>query len=102
MAQRSPGEQLTMRIIDLSQPVFNDCPNCPAHPPVQIDIIDSHASGAAETWHMERLTFASHTGSHVDAPLHKLPNGKSLDDIPLDRWQGPARIFDFRGIPARH
>jgi kynurenine formamidase len=68
---------------------------------VQIDIISAHNSRAAETWHLERLSFTAHTGSHVDAPLHRLPKGKSLDDIPLEHWQGSARILDFRGIPAR-
>lgn len=90
-----------MRLIDLSQPVFDDCPNCPAHPRVRVEIIDSHAARGVETWHMELLTFASHTGSHVDAPLHKIPGGASLDDIPLERWHGRALIVDMRGIAPR-
>jgi arylformamidase len=90
-----------MRLIDLSQPVFDNCPNCPAHPAARVDIIDSHIPSHHESWHMELLTFTSHTGSHVDAPLHKLPGGASLDDIPLEQWQGPALIFDFRGITPR-
>lgn len=87
-----------MRLIDLSQPVYDNCPNCPAHPAVRIDIIDSHNPTKGETWHMEQLTFASHTGSHVDAPLHKLPGGATLDDIPVERWQGRACVLDFRGL----
>jgi len=31
-----------MRLIDLSQPLFHDCPNCPDHPPVRIDVIGNH------------------------------------------------------------
>ena len=90
-----------MRLIDLSQPVYDNCPNCPAHPAVRIDIIDSHVLNGGDTWHMEQLAFASHTGSHVDAPLHKIPGGASLDDIPLERWHGPARVLDFRGLAPR-
>lgn len=89
-----------MRLIDLSQPLFDGCPNCPVHPPVKIDIIASHATDGPAGWHMEHLSFASHTGSHVDAPLHKLQNGRSLDALPLDAWTGPARILDLRGTPA--
>ena len=44
------------------------------------------------------LTLSNHTGSHVDAPLHKIAGGASLDDIPLERWCGPAFIADLRGI----
>src|SRR3954464_11962393 len=86
-----------MRLIDLSQPVYHDSPNCPAHPPVKSEILKDHPRAG---WRVELLTPASHTGSHVDAPLHKIAGGASLDDIPLDRWTGPAVIADFRGIAA--
>ena len=33
----SRGER--MRLIDLSQPIFHDSPNCPAHPPVRAEIL---------------------------------------------------------------
>ncbi|MCE9561058.1 MAG: cyclase family protein [Planctomycetes bacterium] len=84
-----------MRLIDLSQPVFHNSPNCPAHPPVQVEILKDHPDSG---WRVEVLTIASHTGSHVDAPLHKIAGGANLDDIPLESWCGPAFIADFRGI----
>lgn len=92
-----------MQIIDLSQPLYDGCPNCPAHPPVKMSVIGKHAPGGdrfGNTWHMEMLQFASHTGSHVDAPLHKVPGGRSTDDVPLESWMGRARIVDVRGIEA--
>ncbi len=84
-----------MRVIDLSQPVYDGSPNCPVHPPVRAEIIRDHPQHG---WRVELLTIASHTGSHVDAPLHKIAGGASLDDIPLESWCGPALIADFRGI----
>lgn len=84
-----------MRFIDLSQPVYHGSPNCPAHPPVRAEILKDHPDSG---WRVELLTLASHTGSHVDAPLHKIAGGKSLDDIPLESWCGPAFIADLRGI----
>jgi kynurenine formamidase len=90
-----------MRLIDLSQPVFDECPNCPAHAGVSVRVVATHDGPAgAETWHLEQLSFASHTGSHVDAPLHRLKGGAAIDDFPLERWTGPARVVDFRGIAA--
>ena len=86
-----------MRFIDLSQPVYDGSPNCPAHPPVRSEILRDHP---ADGWRVEVLTLSNHTGSHVDAPLHKIAGGASLDDIPLEAWAGPAWIADFRGIPA--
>ena len=43
---------------------------------------------------------ATHTGSHVDAPLHKIAGGKGISDLPLDTFVGPARIADLRGLAA--
>ena len=82
-----------MRLIDLSQPVYDASPNCPAHPPVQSKIIADHADSG---WRVELMTLSNHTGSHVDAPYHKLAHGKDLDAIPLERWVGPAHIADLR------
>lgn len=84
-----------MRLIDLSQPVYDGSPNCPVHPPVKSELLRDHP---AHGWRVEVLTLSNHTGSHVDAPLHKVAGGASLDDIPLDRFAGLARIADLRGI----
>ena len=43
---------------------------------------------------------ATHTGSHLDAPLHKIAGGRSISDLPLETFVGPARIADLRGIAA--
>lgn len=83
-----------MRLIDLSQPLYDGAPNCPAHPPVKVDIIADHTEVG---WRVELLTLASHTGSHIDAPYHKLAHGANLDQIPLERFTGQAVIADFRG-----
>jgi kynurenine formamidase len=42
------------------------------------------------------LTLATHTGSHVDTPFHKLAGGANLDQIPLERFTGLAVVGDFR------
>lgn len=43
---------------------------------------------------------ATHTGSHLDAPLHKIAGGRSIDALPLETFVGPARLADFRGLAA--
>ena len=86
-----------MRLIDLSQPLFDQAPNCPVHPPVSFKRTADHASGG---WRMEEIAMATHTGSHLDAPLHKIAGGKSISDLPLETFVGPARIADLRGIAA--
>jgi len=86
-----------MKLIDLSQPLFDNCPNCPVHPPVRSEIIADHPK---DGWRMELLTLASHTGSHVDAPLHKLAGAPELDQLPLECFAGKAVIADLREAQA--
>lgn len=82
-----------MRLIDLSQPVFADCPNCPADPPVRSQVVADHVKAG---WRVEELSLTPHTGSHLDAPLHKFAGAKSVDELPLDRFTGLAVIADMR------
>ena len=84
-----------MRLIDLSQPLYDQAPNCPAHPPVRFATISDHPQRG---WRVETIALATHTGSHVDAPLHRVAGGKSISDLPLATWVGPALIADLRGI----
>ncbi len=35
-----------------------------------------------------------HVGTHIDAPLHFLPDGKSVDELPVD-------VFGAEAAPAR-
>src|SRR5262249_55264812 len=83
-----PVEMSRMRLIDLSQPLYDGAPNCPVHP---IPKSERTADHPGEGWRMEILTLASHTGSHLDAPLHKIAGGKSISDLPLETFVGPAR-----------
>jgi len=86
-----------MRLIDLSQPLFHECPNCPAHPLVSVEMALQHGRGEDE-WQLEIVSMASHTGSHLDAPLHKIPGALSIDQMPLETFVGAAYIADLRGI----
>lgn len=90
-----PAEPGAFRIIDLSQPIFDGGPNCPAHPPVRSEVSSDHQRAE---WCWETLTLASHTGSHLDAPLHKLAGGASIDQIPLERFCGAAYIANLRPL----
>jgi arylformamidase len=87
-----------MRLIDLSQPLYDQAPNCPAHPRPSFQVTGTHATN--DGWHMEALATVTHTGSHCDAPLHIVPGGKDITQLPLDTFVGPARIADLRGIAA--
>lgn len=38
------------------------------------------------------LTMSVHSGTHVDAPFHFLPDGAGIDTLPLQRFIGPALV----------
>lgn len=52
------------------------------------------------------LRMSTHTGTHIDAPIHYLKLGDSIDTIPLNNLIGRCRVLDVRGagstITAEH
>ena len=40
------------------------------------------------------MTMYTHTGTHIDAPAHIIPNAKSLNDFPIDKFIGNAIVVD--------
>ena len=47
---------------------------------------------------VSRLQVSVHTGTHIDAPIHFLENGRSVDDIPLKSLIGRAYVVDLRKV----
>jgi kynurenine formamidase len=42
------------------------------------------------------LSLPCHAGTHVDAPIHIVPNGKSIEELPLDAFVGNGAIIAVR------
>lgn len=82
-----------MKIIDISVPVDLSLPTWPGDPPVKIDrFLDMHRGDAVNA---SRVSCSVHTGSHVDAPLHHLADGGSVETLPLASMIGPTIVADF-------
>jgi arylformamidase len=45
---------------------------------------------------MTMLEIMSHTGTHLDTPLHFIPGGSTISDVPLDATIGPARVIEIK------
>jgi len=41
------------------------------------------------------ITMGSHTGTHIDAPLHFYAGGMSVEQMPLDCFIGPAKVIEL-------
>ena len=82
-----------MKIIDLTHKITEDMtmfPGC--EQPVLTPVCSVEQNGCKET----KLSFYSHTGTHIDAPAHIKENGKSLDSFPVEAFVGKALVIDCR------
>ncbi len=43
--------------------------------------------------YVTHVSFLTHTGTHVDAPVHFRPDGWYLHEIPADRWLGEGPVL---------
>ena len=44
---------------------------------------------------LSKLSLGAHSGTHVDAPMHFIRDGASIDRLPLEPFIGPARVIDI-------
>lgn len=63
-------------------------PAFPGDPEVEIA---TAATFDKEGYHGHRVAMGTHSGTHIDAPAHMLPGGKTLDKYPADRFVGRGR-----------
>jgi arylformamidase len=66
-------------------------PTDPA-PPRIYRVSDRELGGFADLSMMEMI---SHTGTHIDAPLHFIAGGSTISDMPLQATIGPCRVIEI-------
>lgn len=64
----------------------------PWHPPTEISILGRHQVEGRMT---RKVTMGSHSGTHVDAPLHFIPGATTIDQVPLSTLIGPAKLINM-------
>ncbi len=80
---------------DISVPLKQGMVYFPTDPiPPKIYRYSDRALGSKVT--MSMLEIISHTGTHIDAPLHFIPDGSTISDMPLDATIGPARVIEIK------
>ncbi len=52
-------------------------------------------------WNSTKLQFNSHSGTHMDAPLHFDVNSTTIDQIPVAEFVGRAWVLDLRHIGSK-
>ena len=52
-------------------------------------------------WNASTLTFYSHCGTHMDAPIHFNASTKTIDQIAVENFIGKAWVIDIRHLGAK-
>ena len=86
------------RYIDLTFPIHEGMLTTPApwHPIVEVTILGRHEFEGRAT---RKVVLGSHTGTHVDAPYHFVPDGKTIDQVPVDTLINRAVVIDVSDKP---
>lgn len=82
-----------MQWIDVTLTISPSLPVWPGDPAPQIEPVSRVEMGAP--FNLSQLCLGSHTGTHVDPPLHFLPGQQGVDGLSLDILIGPAYMADF-------
>ena len=82
---------MKVKWIDISVPLKNGMVHWPGDPPFKIEKLLKIEDG--DDCNTSLISAGSHVGTHVDAPYHFFPNGKTIDEMPFKATIGPARVI---------
>lgn len=66
----------------------------PVFPGDEVPVLTAHTE--KEITHYKLLS-GMHIGTHMDAPLHMIVNGKKISDFETEKFIGPGVLIDARG-----
>ncbi|MFH1006633.1 MAG: cyclase family protein [Candidatus Latescibacterota bacterium] len=76
-----------MKVVDLSAGLTDGFLTYPGDPPVRILRTQTHSKNG---YQLCSLSMGTHSGTHVDLPLHCLKDGMGADTFPLETFIGNA------------
>lgn len=76
---------------DLSQPFYGEMPHSEAIPSPEFATVLDVAEDAIN---VQEYSVPTHIGTHVDAPLHFVEGGRSIDEFPIERFTGEGVVLD--------
>jgi arylformamidase len=85
-----------MRLIDVSLPIGPDLLTWPGDPPVTVEPRSQMAKG--DPANVSEIRMGTHTGTHVDPPVHFVPGTAGIDQVPLEILMGRCIVADARGL----
>lgn len=83
------------RLIDVSLTIGPDLLTWPGDPPAAVERTKHLATDGSN---VSRLTIGTHTGTHVDPPVHFVEGTDGVDRVPVDLLVGACLVADARGM----
>ena len=83
-----------MKLYDISQEVFS-CAVYPGDPAPQRQRLSATAAG--DLYNLTAFSMCAHNGTHIDAPYHFLPGGKTVEQMDLEVFVGGCYVARHRG-----
>ena len=85
-------------IYDVTVPITNIMPVWPGDPPVRLSPKSHLSRDKTHTVRLTAIEMGSHTGTHMDAPVHMIEGGKRLEQFPLETLTGKATVVEIPGV----
>lgn len=75
--------------IDLTHPMETGMPIYPDDPIPAVD-----AFPCSPPWRLTQLRLGSHTGTHIDAASHYIPDGRTIEAYPLELATSVKLVYE--------
>src|SRR4051812_33141304 len=85
------------KLYDISMTISKDIPVWNNNDSKRPDFENTSNHWTGQT-HGTRISLDAHTGTHLDAPLHMLKDGATIDTIALQDLIGTARVLDLMHV----
>jgi kynurenine formamidase len=82
-----------MDVYDLSHLIETGMPFFPGDPEPRVI-----PGRGAPPWQVSALELGTHTGTHIDAPSHRFPEGRAIADFPPAHFVRPGLVIPVAGL----
>ncbi len=84
-----------MKLIDITRELFSS-PPYPGDPAPRQELLRRMELG--DDFNLSGFYACCHSATHLDAPLHFLSDGDSVDQVDLNRCIGPCKVIPAKGV----
>ena len=83
-----------MKIIDITQELFS----CNVYPGDKQPTYERVCNIEQNGCNLTTFSMGAHNGTHMDAPIHFVADGKAVDELDLSIFYGPCTVVEVKGL----